>query len=100
MPSTPEIVVLCLRAASFVFDLQAAGIVMFLVIFSPYVERSVSAIRSLGTALAVIGLTLTLGNHLLEPARMAGSLAGVFDASLHAMLLETDVAAPLWRSWS
>ncbi len=93
MPATPEIIVLCLRAASYIADLQAAGIVMFLVIFSQYIQRSANAIRSLGSSTAVIGLTLTLGNHLMEPARMAGSLSGVFDLSMHAMLLDTTVAA-------
>ncbi len=93
MPATPEIIVLGLRAASFVADLQAAGIVIFLIIFRPYIERSAVSIRSLGAWMAVAGLILTLGNHLLEPARMVGTFSGVFDPSMHKMLLETNVAS-------
>ena len=93
MPEIPEIVVLTLRAASFIADLQAAGIAMFLFIFIRYLEHSASAIRTLGIAAAVIGLLLTLGTHLMEPARMAGSLSGVFDKSMHTMLLSTNVSA-------
>ncbi len=84
---------LSLRAASYIVDLQVAGIAMFLFVFGGYMARCTSTIRSLGITAAVIGLTLTLGNYLGEPARMAGSLSGVLDSSLHAMLLNTNVSA-------
>lgn len=84
---------LSLRALCYIVDLQVAGIAMFLFVFGGYMARCTNAIRSLGIIAAVIGLMLTLGNYLVEPARMAGSLSGVFDSSLHAMLLNTNVSA-------
>ena len=82
-----------LRAASFATDLQAAGVAIFLILFGGSLEKSKSTIRTLGTGAAVAGVFFTLAHYLVEPARMAGAMSGVFDGSLHAMLLSTDVAA-------
>jgi len=88
----PDIIALSLRSLSFVFDLQAAGIAMFLVLFSGSVNISETSIRKLGLMAAIGGVILTGAHYLVEPARMLGLMPGVFDTSLHMMLLGTNVA--------
>ncbi len=89
----PEIVALGLRAASFVAVLQAAGVAMFLWLFSRSLATSAGKIRSLGVSAAIAGGVFTLAYHLVQPARMTGSFSGMFDGSLHAMLLMSDAGA-------
>ncbi len=92
MVPLPDIVTLSLRTVSFVADLQAAGVAMFLVLFGNSLSKSRNAIRALGKSAAAAGLFFTLAQYLFEPARMMGAMSGLFDGSLHAMLLSTDVA--------
>ncbi len=89
----PEIVALGLRAASFVAVLQAAGVAMFLWLFSRSLATSAGKIRSLGVSAAIAGGVFTFAYHLVQPARMTGSFSGMFDGSLHAMLLMSDAGA-------
>jgi putative copper resistance protein D len=87
----PDIVVASLRAISFVAVLQAAGIAMFLSLYGRSLVRSAVIIRSLGIGAAVTGSLFTLAQHLTQPARMTGSLSGIFDGSLQTILLNSDV---------
>ena len=87
----PDIVVASLRAISFVAVLQAAGIAMFLSLYGRSLVRSAVNIRSLGIGAAVTGSLFTLAQHLMQPARMTGSLSGIFDGSLQNILLNSDV---------
>ncbi len=89
----PDIVATSLRAVSFVAVLQAAGVAMFLWLYSGSLARSAGNIRSLGISAAVTGAFFTFAYHLVQPARMTGSLSGIFDGSLQAMLLASDVGA-------
>jgi putative copper export protein len=89
----PEIVALGLRAASFVAVLQAAGVAMFLWLFSRSLATSAGKIRSLGVSAAIAGGVFTFAYHLVQPAWMTGSFSGMFDGSLHAMLLISDAGA-------
>ncbi len=89
----PDIVAIGLRAISFAAVLQAAGVAMFLWLFGASLARSASTIRSLGVSAAVVGGLLTLAHHLVQPARMTGSFSGMFDGSLQALLLTSDVGA-------
>ena len=89
----PDIVAIGLRAISFAAVLQAVGVAMFLWLFGASLVRSASTIRSLGVSAAVVGGLLTLAHHLVQPARMTGSFSGMFDGSLQALLLTSDVGA-------
>ncbi len=68
MVSLPDIVTLSLRTVSFVTDLQAAGVAMFLVLFGNSLSKSRNAIRTLGKGAAAAGLLFTLAQYLVEPA--------------------------------
>ena len=89
----PDIVAIGLRAVSFVAVLQAAGVAMFLWLFSGSLARSAGKIRSLGTKAAIAGGVFTLAYHVVQPARMTGSFSGMLDGSLQAMLLTSDAGA-------
>ena len=88
-----DIVAIGLRAVSFITVLQAAGVAMFLWLFGGSLVRSANAVRSLGTGAAVVGGFFTVAHHLIQPARMTGSFAGMFDGSLQVMLLTSDAGA-------
>ena len=89
----PDIVSIGFRAVSLVAVLQEAGVAMFLWLFGGTLERSAGTIRSLGICTAAAGAFFTLAHHLVQPARMTGSFSGLFDGSLHAMLLSSDAGA-------
>jgi putative copper export protein len=84
-----------LRALTFVLLLQAAGVAIFLAIFGRRLAISRSAIQRLGKRAAVAGLVLVAGHYVLEPARMAGELSGVWDPALQGMMWHSAGAAAL-----
>jgi len=88
-----DIVALALRAASFAAVLQAAGIPLFVALCGKDLRRSSQRVKLVGARLAVAGLVLVAAQQVIEPARLAGSLSGVFDASLQAMLLQSGAGA-------
>jgi putative copper export protein len=85
-----DLVVIGVRALGFVAALQAAGVPLFLWLFGNDLERSARPIGAFAARTAVAGLLLTIGHQLVEPARLAGELRGIFDGPLHAMLLASD----------
>jgi putative copper export protein len=87
-----DLVSVLVRALSFIALFQAAGIVMFLAIFSRDLEAARQPIRRLGRAAAISGIVLVTGHFSLEAARMAGALSGVFDASLQLLVLDSPMA--------
>lgn len=87
-----DLVSVVMRALSFIALFQAAGIVMFLAIFSREVDEARQPIRRLGRAAAIGGIVLVTGHFSLEAARMAGALSGVFDASLQLLVLDSPMA--------
>ncbi len=82
-----------LRAVSFVLLLQAAGIALFIGIFSSQLLHSHDAIRRLGFWSALLGIAAVAGQFALEPARMAGELGGILDPSLQRMALHSTAGA-------
>jgi len=81
------------RALSFVALFQAAGIVIFFAILGRDLESSFEPIRRLGRAAAIAGIVLVTMHWSLEAARMVGALSGVFDASLHLLVLDSEISA-------
>lgn len=83
-------VAVALRALAFAAALSAAGTAIFVWLFGGSLDRSASRIRKLTRATALAGLLLTVAHVVVEPVRLAGAWNGIFDASLHALLLGTD----------
>lgn len=77
-----DILSVVLRALSFVLQLQAAGAVFFAAAFGPALTISLASVRSLARGTAIAALFVTAAHYLLEAARMAGDLSGMFDSSL------------------
>src|SRR6267378_5384012 len=78
-----DVVCVALRAVSFVLLFQAAGAALFAVAFGRSLQGS---IRAPGQAAALAAIVAVAGHYVLEPARMAGEVSGVFDASLQSMV--------------
>lgn len=88
-----------LRAFGFVAIFQAAGMAIFLFLFgkqlSPLVGRS---LRRTCLAAALFALVLVAGQFALEPARLGGAYAGVFDPALRQIVLDSPAASAFtWR---
>jgi putative copper resistance protein D len=81
----PDILSVVLRAVSFVLQLQAAGAVFFAVAFGPALTISLASVRCLARGTAGAALLAVAGCYLLEAARMAGDMSGLFDSSLQDM---------------
>jgi putative copper resistance protein D len=86
-----DFIAISVRALGFVAALQAAGAPLFLSLFGGDVPRSTRAIQHLAGRTALAGLLLTIAYQVLEPARLTGELAGVFDGSMQALLLASDL---------
>jgi putative copper export protein len=86
-----DVLAIGVRALSFVAALQAAGMSLFLWLFGDQLQRALRPIATAAARTALIGLLATLAFQLVEPARLAGSLRGMFDGSLQAALLASDV---------
>src|SRR5690606_4038913 len=85
-----DVVVLSLRALSFVALFQAAGAAMFLWLFERDLTVTEERVRALARRASYAAVTLTVLYHVLLPARMAGSFASTFDPALEALLLASD----------
>jgi putative copper resistance protein D len=81
----PDILSVALRALSFVLQLQAAGAVFFTAAFGPALTISLTGIRKLARVSAIAALFAVAGHYVLEAARMADDMSGVFDMSLQTM---------------
>jgi putative copper export protein len=81
----PDILSVVLRAISFVLQLQAAGTVLFAAAFGPALTISLPGIRKLARVTATVALCVVAAHYVLEAARMADDMAGVFDLSLQTM---------------
>lgn len=84
-----------LRALSFLALFQAAGIAIFLAFFSRQLEASTAGIRRVGAIAAWIALPLILAHYALEPARMAGELAGMMNPTYRGMVTESSLSLVL-----
>ena len=83
------------RALSFIAQLQAAGVAIFIAVFGRHLSAASREVRRIGFYSAVAGIVLVFVHYGLEAARMAGALSGVFDLSLQQLVLET----PLSTAW-
>ena len=90
---SPDALSILLRAASFVALLQAAGIPLFMALFSGHLTAAAGEIRSVGVRSAAVAVPLLAAQFALEAARMAGEYAGVLDWSMQRMVLGSAVAA-------
>jgi putative copper export protein len=88
-----DVLSVALRALSFVFLLQAAGVAFFVAIFGRLLGASRGAIRRLGRWTALLALACVTGHYALEAARMAGELSGMWNASLQRMVLSSTSGA-------
>lgn len=86
-----DLLVVGLRALSFVAIFQAAGAAIFIALFGPRLDAAAGErLLSLTRVAAVAALVLTVLNYVLTPARMAGSMGGTFDASLDSLQLRSN----------
>jgi|SRR6185437_4502191 len=81
----PDILSVVLRAISFVLQLQAAGAVFFAAAFGPALTISLTGIRSVARLSAFAALLAIAGHYVLQAARMAGEMSGIFDGSLQEL---------------
>ncbi len=93
MLSAPDVVVVGLRALSFVAIFQATGSVLFLWIFKRQLTITAEPLIKFAAWAAWSAIALTLAHHFLGPARMTGSFSGVFDSSLQWLLLESGAGS-------
>jgi copper resistance protein D len=91
----PDILSVVLRALSFVLLFQAAGVAIFIALFSRRLDRSHSAVRRIGQAAALAGMVLVAGHYALEGARMTGEMSGIWDPAIQAMMWHSPNRAAL-----
>lgn len=84
-----------LRALSFLALFQAAGIAIFLAFFSRELQTSAAGIRRIGVIAGWIALPLVVAHYALEPARMAGELAGMMDPMYRRMVTASSLSMVL-----
>ena len=88
-----DVLSVALRAASFVFLFQSAGLALFLELFGGEITRSRGVIQRLGVRSALWAALLALAHWALEPARLAGELAGLLDPDLLRTALASATGA-------
>jgi putative copper export protein len=89
----PDLLSVVLRGLSFVALLQAGGAALFVVLLGRELTVTRGAIIKLIRVAAPTGAALLVAQYLLQPARMTGALAGLWDAGLQEFQLHTR--APL-----
>jgi putative copper export protein len=91
----PDLLSVALRGLGFTAVLQAGGAVLFVALMDGRLVESRGAILKLARRATLAGALLLIAHYLLEPVRMAGSLAGILDAGLQGYLLRTRTALVL-----
>jgi putative copper resistance protein D len=84
-----------LRALGFLALFQAAGTAIFLAFFGGELTASTQVIRRIGVLAGWIASALVVGHYALEPARMAGELAGMMDPTYVGMVTESSLSVVL-----
>jgi putative copper resistance protein D len=92
MGSPVDVAVVGLRGIVFVAVLQAAGAALFRLTSPALPKRLDTFCRRLILVVCTLAALGVLARSMLEPARMAGSLAGMFDPFLWTLFLGSDVA--------
>jgi putative copper export protein len=88
-----DLLAMGLRIAALIAALQASGIALFRGVFHALAGRSERAMARRTLAFVFMAIALAAIAHLFESARLAGAFSGVFDPSLHALLLGSDLGA-------
>lgn len=88
----PDILSATLRALGFVAVLQAGGAALFLARFGRDLHAARRGILRLMRVATLAAAVLLSAQYLLEPARMAGSLSGVFDGELQGFAMHSRAA--------
>jgi len=88
-----DLLAMGLRIAALVAVLQASGIALFRAVFHVRAGRSERAMARRALAFVLLAIALTAIAHLFESARLAGAFSGIFDPTLHALLLGSDLGA-------
>jgi putative copper export protein len=88
-----DVLSVLLRAASFVSLFEGAGIALFVVFFGRGLAGSLPHIRRRARVMALVGVVTAAAHGLLEPARMAGELAGSLDPSLQRLFVSSPAGA-------
>lgn len=91
----PDVLSAALRALGFVSVLQAGGAALFIALFGSDLGTARQPILRLLRIVVPTAALLLLAQYLLEPARMAGTLAGAFDMELQRFVLHTRAALVL-----
>jgi len=91
----PDLLSTLLRGLSFIAVLQAGGAVLFVALMGGELTVTRSPILKLVRTAILAGAVLLVAQYLLEPARMAGALSGMWDAGLQKFLLHTRAAPVL-----
>lgn len=89
----PDALSAAVRAVSFAFLLNAAGIPIFIAAFGRLVPNSLESITTLGWRLTIAALVFVVAHQLLEGARMTGEMSGVFDPAMQKMALMSPAGA-------
>jgi putative copper export protein len=89
----PDVLSVILRALSFVLLFQAAGIAIFVALFGRGLAGSRIPVRRLGQVTAIAAMVLVAGHYVLEAARMAGDMAGLWDPALQRMAWNSPAGA-------
>jgi putative copper resistance protein D len=84
-----------LRALSFIAQLQAAGIAIFVVLFGRLLPSTARGTRRIGVFSGVFGILFVAAHYALEAARMGGELAGIVDPMLQGLVLHSAMSAAL-----
>lgn len=87
---TADIVVVGLRALAFIAVIQAAGTGLWCATLGARFHRSARLQLRVTFVAAVIAIVLVILQHVTEPARLTASLSGIWDSSLHLLLLQSD----------
>ena len=91
----PDVVSVTLRALSFVLLFQAAGVAIFVALFGRRLANSQVPVRRLGLAAAIAAIVLVAAHYVLEAARMAGEMSGMWDPALQGMAWNSPARAAL-----
>lgn len=86
-----DITAIGLAAVGFAAVCQAAGASLFVALYGGRMAGSERCIRRLGAAAAAVGIASVTTRTLLEPAHLAGSVAGIADGSLHLLVMTSDI---------
>jgi putative copper resistance protein D len=91
----PDVLSVILRALSFVMLFQAAGVAIFIAIFGRRLACSHEVVRRLGRATAIFAAVLVAGHYVMEAARMAGEMSGMWDPALQGVAWNSPARAAL-----